>query len=329
MALLRSIAGPIIVDGATCFVSSGLSIVLVLVAIDQLGAGPQAVGYLEAATGIGGVAAGLAAGWFVARRLDVPLLLGALIGGVGLGILALAATLGVALVVVGVAVGALLIMDIVVTTLVQRQVPDALRGRAMGLLQLTGVSASLVGSLLAPALVPVVGLGAVLTGLGVLLVVATVVAVAVLARQGSLGAQPDIDPVRVGLLRRTILVGAPAARLETAVRSMVEFAVTAGEAVIREGDPADRFYLIADGRFAVTQAGADGTTTHLRDLGPGDPFGEIGLLTGSARTATVAALTDGRLLALERDRFLELVGSGPELRSGLLSLYQGGMGRTA
>ena len=232
-----------------------------------------------------------------------------------------------ALVVVGVAVGALLIMDIVVTTLVQRQVPDALRGRAMGLLQLTGVSASLLGSLLAPALVPVVGLGAVLTGAGLLLGVAAVVAVAILARQGSLRAQPGIDPVRVDLLRRTILVGAPAARLETAVRDMVEVAVTAGQVVIREGDPADRFYLIADGRLAVSQATADGAVTHLRDLGPGDPFGEIGLLTGSARTATVTALTDGLLLALERERFLELVGSGPELRSGLLTLYQGGMGR--
>jgi MFS family permease len=245
---------------------------------------------------------------------------------VGLGLLGLTANLGVALVVVGVAVGALLIMDIVVTTLVQRQVPDALRGRAMGLLQLTGVSASLLGSLLAPALVPFIGLGVVLTGAGVLLAAAALVAVAVLARQGSLRARTDIDPVRVALLRRTILVGAPAARLETAVRDMIELAVTAGQVVIREGDPADRFYLIGDGRFAVSQATADGATAHLRDLGPGDPFGEIGLLTGSARTATVTALTDGQLLVLERERFLELVGAGPELRSGLLSLYQGGHG---
>jgi MFS family permease len=245
----------------------------------------------------------------------------------GLGILGLTTNLGVALVIVGVAVGAVLIMDIVVTTLVQRQVPDALRGRAMGLLQLTGVSVSLVGSLLAPALVPVIGLGAVLTGSGLLLAIAAVVAVAILASQGSLRAQTDIDPLRVELLRRTILVGAPAARLETAVRDMIEVAVNAGEVVIREGDPADRFYLIADGRFAVSQAAPDGSATHLRDLGPGDPFGEIGLLTGSVRTATVTALTDGRLLALERDRFLELVGPGPELRSGLLSLYQGGVGR--
>ena len=66
-----------------------LSILLVLVAIDQLEAGPQAVGYLEAATGIGGVVAGIMAGWFVAKRLDLPLVVGGVVAACGLALLSL------------------------------------------------------------------------------------------------------------------------------------------------------------------------------------------------------------------------------------------------
>lgn len=325
-ALLGRIRGPIVVDLATSFASTALGVLIVLIAVDQLQAGEQAVGYLQAATGIGGVVAGFIAGWLVARRLDVPLILGGVISAVGLAALAVTSSLGLALVLAGIAVGALLIMDIVVTTIVQRDVPDAQRGRAMGLLQTTGVVAALAGSLVAPALVPLLGLGAVITLVGVLQVVAAIVAVVILRREGSLDARSDIDPERVALLRGSILIGAPPSRIESAARSLTEVAVTAGQVIIRQGDVADRFYLIADGRFEVTQIDAAGGTARLRELGPGDPFGEIGLLTGSPRTATVTALTDGRLLALERETFLELVGPGPELRTGLLALY-GGLGR--
>jgi hypothetical protein len=242
-------------------------------------------------------------------------------------------SLPVALVVVGIAVGGVLIMDIVVTTVVQRRIPDALRGRAMGLMQMTGVTAALLGSLLAPMLAGWLGLTPVLAAMGVVLVLAASAALVILRRQEALGgpasldAQTDIDPARIALLRQTILAGATSARLETAARRMVEVPVDAGTVVIRQGDPADRFYIIDAGRFEVTQTGEDGEERSLRELGPADPFGEIGLLTGSPRTATVTARTDARLFSLDRDDFLELVGSGPDLSSSRLSLYRGSFAR--
>lgn len=58
-------------------------------------------------------------------------------------------------------------------------------------------------------------------------------------------------------------------------------------------------------------------------MGPGEVFGEIGLLTSAPRTATVIAESDGRLLALDRDGFLGLVNAGPGLTTQLLDRYRG------
>ncbi len=65
---------------------------------------------------------------------------------------------------------------------------------------------------------------------------------------------------------------------------------------------------------------------HLRTMGPGEVFGEIGLLRGVPRTATVTAATAGRLLALDGADFLELVSAGPQVRPRLLDLRRGAPG---
>jgi len=80
----------------------------------------------------------------------------------------------------------------------------------------------------------------------------------------------------------------------------------AGEAVIRQGEVADRFYIVSDGTLEVVHE-ADGTETILTTLGPGQFFGEIGLLAGRTRTATVRAKTDVELLALDAPAFHDLV----------------------
>jgi len=78
----------------------------------------------------------------------------------------------------------------------------------------------------------------------------------------------------------------------------------AGEAVVVEGEPADAFYAIAAGRFEVTKGGAK-----LREIGPGDHFGEVALLSGVARTATVRAVTPGTLFRLGAEGFDRLVAA--------------------
>jgi NADH dehydrogenase len=87
----------------------------------------------------------------------------------------------------------------------------------------------------------------------------------------------------------------------------------AGEVVFREGDRADRLYVVTDGEVEVTQR-RDSTEVTLRTLGPGECFGEIALVADSPRTATVRTTRGADVLAIDRDAFHALFGSFPPLR---------------
>jgi MFS family permease len=315
--------GPIVLDSASSFVIGGVGVLTVVIAVDMLAVGESGTGFLQAATGVGGVVAGVAGGALLARRLQVPLLAGGIAGGIGLVGLALSDGLAWAMIAIAVAVGGLLLLDVVNTTLIQRMVPDELRGRAMGILQTSSAIVYSLGSLLMPILGALLGVPAILV-IAAAAVGAGVAGSLVLIELGP-PARP-VDPVRLRLLDQPIFAGLPPARLEAAARALAPVAVEEGQAVVREGDPADRFYLVDSGRLRVTQT-TDGAEVELRELGPGAVFGEIGLLRDVPRTATVTATSPGVLYALDAAGFAELVGSGPGLGSRLLDLYRGALGR--
>ena len=322
--LVRPLAGPFVLDSTTSIVGGGVGVLTVVIAIDVLNAGEAGTGYLNASIGVGGIVAGIGAGVLLARRLGVPLILGGVTGGLGLAWLALAGDLLTAMIALAVAVAGLLLLDVVNTTLIQRIVPDELRGRAMGVLQATSAVLYSLGSLVMPILAGIYGVGPVLIGSAVITAVGVVIA---LALSGVDSRPTELDPERMRLMEHPIFSGLPAARLEAAARQLVEVPVAAAASIVRQGELADRFYLIREGNVSVTQTGDGGDEVHLRDLGPGDVFGEIGLLRGTSRTATVTAITDGSLLALEADAFRDLVSAGPGLSTRLLDLYRGALTR--
>lgn len=322
----RRLAGPFLLDSVTSLVGGGLGVLTVVIAIDVIGAGEEGTGFLNAATGVSGVIAGLAAGALLARSLGLPLLLGGGVSALGLIGLALSSHLLPAMVTIGIAVGGLLLLDVVTTTLIQRGVPDALLGRVMGTLQTTSALFMAGGSLGLPILAEVIGVAPVLIASAA--VVAVVCAVALVLAGSEAEAEP-IDAERARVLQLPTFAGLPAPRLEAAARAMARVEVRAGDVIVRQGDPADRFYVIRDGTFVVTQSGRrGGRPKRLRILGLDDVFGEIGLLRSSPRSATVTAQTDGALLALDGDRFLELVSAGPGLSTRLLDLYRGALARS-
>ena len=98
----------------------------------------------------------------------------------------------------------------------------------------------------------------------------------------------------------------PLPAIEYLARGLEPLHVPAGRAVFRQGDPADRFYVIETGAADVLGDGRLLTT-----LGPGDGFGEIGLLRRVPRTATVRAASDLELQALTCIRFLPVVTGFP------------------
>lgn len=80
-------------------------------------------------------------------------------------------------------------------------------------------------------------------------------------------------------------------------------ACKAGEVIIRQGEPANHYYLIHTGTAQVTRAATGGTPLVLAELGPGEGFGEEALLTGERRNASVTMTSDGSLMRLSKPDF--------------------------
>ena len=87
-----------------------------------------------------------------------------------------------------------------------------------------------------------------------------------------------------------------------------EIHVPAGKTLIRKGALASEFFVVLDGVAEVTDEGRS-----LGPVGPGDCFGEVGLLRGPLRTATVRAATPRRLIVVGRREFASLSADFPEV----------------
>lgn len=93
---------------------------------------------------------------------------------------------------------------------------------------------------------------------------------------------------------------------------------TGGQTVVRQGDPGDALFVVATGTFRIEK---DETT--LRELGAGAVFGELALLDGAPRAASVIAVTDGQLLRIPRAEFEALLDESPELARGVIRTLVG------
>ena len=110
------------------------------------------------------------------------------------------------------------------------------------------------------------------------------------------------------VLQSEVFSKLPPAKIQSLLIKMKPFSLKAGETVISQGDEGDYFYTIHEGRCAVTRRQTpDGEDVLLAELGDGDSFGEDALVSNTRRNATVTMLTDGTLMRLAKQDFVELL----------------------
>jgi CRP-like cAMP-binding protein len=100
---------------------------------------------------------------------------------------------------------------------------------------------------------------------------------------------------------------------ETIARHAQTAELPAGTDLVREGEPGDALFVIIDGEAAVLRGGHE-----VAHVGPGSYFGELAILDGAPRSATVVAASDVKVAVLGIRMFRTLLGEFPELAEQLL-----------
>ncbi len=283
-----------------------VDVLVIVLALDLLAAGEPAVGYLNAVFGAGGLVGVALTVTLIGRpRLATPFGIGVLLFGLPLALLGVGGGPVIAVSLLMVSGAGRSLMDVAGRTLLQRVAPHALLARIFGVLEGIDMASLAAGSVVASLLVAGLGPHAAFVAVGLLL------PAAILLSAGSLreiDMAAEVHLVELELLRR-IPIFAPlsALVLERLAASLVPVHAEAGDAIIRQGDPGDRYYVVAEGRVRVLVDGKE-----VRELGSGDAFGEIALLRAVPRTASVMAVTGVEMLALERGPFLEVVTGHPQ-----------------
>ncbi|MFW2333655.1 cyclic nucleotide-binding domain-containing protein [Ilumatobacter sp.] len=293
--------GLVTAAGAPFFAVAAIDVVIVVAAEHELDLGPAGPGLLASAFGFGAFVAGAAATPLIRRARLAPMLsLAMLAAGCSAVLLGTTLSIAAAFVLLPVLGLAKSLHDLLGRLLLQRSAdPDAL-GAVFAVLELSAGVGLVSGSVVAHVMISVAGVGAAFAGVGVCFLALLALSYRSVRRADDAA---DLPVVAMSLLRRVPLFSElPSTALERLARQTVEVAAAAGSTVITQGEPGDRFFAVADGRFDVTIAGRT-----VRTIERGGSFGEVALLADVPRTASVVTHSTGSLLAIDRSPFLQAV----------------------
>jgi MFS family permease len=278
-----------------------LSVLLVVLALDILDSGPAGLGLLDAVMGAGGLVGALVAISLIGRGRLAGAFGGSLIAwGVPVALLGAWGSQAGALLLLAVVGIANTLVDVAGFTLLQRAVPDDVLARVFGVLESLFLATAACGAMLASGLLSATSFETVVAVVGCLL---PALAILSMPRLRAIDADTIAPLENIALLRQiSFFALLPPTSLERLASNLIPLTVPSGTDVVVEGEPGDRFYVIASGEVVVATQGSV-----LAELGPGSFFGEIALLRDVPRTATVTATTELELLALERDIFIGAV----------------------
>lgn len=259
-------------------------------------------GLIAGAYGVGLALGGATLAGLARRPRLAPVVLG---GAVLMGAAQAAVTLAgslwpavVLLMLVGIGVSMVMVSG---RTLLQRTTDDAVLARVLGIQEGVHLVGLTFGAVAGPALVALMGASRAFLPLGALVALIGLFSYAAIRAQDAQGVRRREE---VDLLSRIpFLAALPPYALERLAQRATWVEAPAGTTVIAQGEPGDSYYVVAAGELSVT------VDEVLREhtMGVGDGFGEIALLNHVARTATIRALEDSRLLRISAEDFLSTV----------------------
>jgi MFS family permease len=279
-----------------------LNVFVVVLALEQLRMGASGVGLLTAAVGAGAVASSLGASIFVTgRRLAVLQGIGVMLWGLPLvlsGALPREPVVVALMCVIGIGNA---LVDIGLHTLPARLVPEELLARVFGAKASLTALSSAVGAFITPFAIGLLGVRGALVVLGLAAPAAAALGWQRLHKIDTAVARRDGE---IEVLHRVAMFRSlPMPAIDNVALHVDNVHVAAGHEIFQQGERGDSFYVIAEGEADVI---GDGSV--ICTLDSGDGFGEIALLQGTLRTATVRARTPLRLYGLGRRHFRSTVG---------------------
>jgi hypothetical protein len=304
-SVVRAVWPLLVARGLVAF-GYGVDVVLLAVlATEQLRQGTAAYGWLLAAAGAGGLVAAA-----VLRRQDRgrtagPVTLGLAMSTLPLLVFLLQPNLGGGLAVQVVRGAGAVLVTVAVLTALQRTIPSVVAGRVFGATHVVVLVGTSAGALVVPVLLDLVGLDATIVIVALVPLAVALVCVPALRRYDASqqGLMRSMDPTVDVLRRLTLFQDANRATLYLLAESASEVKVDPGAAIVVQGEESDALYVLVSGTVAVTAQTLEGPR-HLRDMTAPGYLGEIGLLHGVPRTATVAATEPCVLWRIPAEVFL-------------------------
>jgi CRP-like cAMP-binding protein len=308
----------------------GASTVLYVPLSEHLGTGPNGYSYLLAGSALGGVLGVALANKLSGAARLAPVIMGSIclqalpfLLTVPVHSPALAAVLQVLS-----GVG-MVIVDVLAITSLQRDLPGDVLSRVLGVFDTLALGAILLASLLMGILLAhaTITVALIVVGAGVPVIALFGMPTLLRADRTSAAVAKQLRPVVDLLSQLDLLAGAERSTLERLAAACGRAILPAGDVVIREGDPADALYVLARGELAIQSTGEDGRPRLLPPVTAPGYVGELGLLHGIPRTATVITSQESWLVRIDGEAFLSAV-QADRPSSALLVLAGARMART-
>ncbi len=308
------------------YAARGAELVLfVLLATERLGLGASGIGILAGAVGFGALVALPAAGRIAeTNRPALMITLSLASTAVPLAALASVRSTVVACVALAVLGAGVVVFEVLSVVLLQRLSRRHMLGRVFGLVGTASNAGKLLGALLAPIVAAAFGIGGAFVAIGAavgVLGAASIPSLVVLSRS-TRARREQLRPITDVLAHIGLFEGASHLVLERVAASIESEQISSGTTMVSEGDPADDLFIVLAGEFVVTKGGHQ-----LNVLGPGEWFGEIGLMHRRLRVATVASCSDAVVWRIPGETFLSALQEVATEPSALVDVMADRLGR--